>query len=91
MVQGGVLRIVDATCFRVLYTTDNWATKAELDAQSLGRVGCFADIPIAADQSSNIVFTLHWPAQDRWLGRNYEVVVHTIPPAQGSVAQKPQV
>jgi glucoamylase len=91
VVQGGVLRIVDATCFSVLYTTDNWATKTQMDARALGRVGCFADIPVAADQTSSIVFTLHWPAEDRWLGRNYEVVVHAVPPAQGTAAEKPKV
>jgi glucoamylase len=91
VVQGGVLRIVDATCFSVTYSTDNWATKTQLDAHTLGRVGCFADIPIAADQTGSIVFTLYWPGDDRWLGRNYEVVVHAVPPAEGTPAEKPKV
>jgi glucoamylase len=91
IVQGGVLRIVDAAQFTVVYTTDNWVTKNQLDAQSLGRIGCFADIPIAADQAGSIVFTLHWPEPDRWVGRNYEVAVHAIPPPQQSTAEKPKV
>jgi glucoamylase len=37
VVQGGVLRIVDATSFSVVYTTDNWATKTQVEARSLGR------------------------------------------------------
>ncbi len=91
IVQGGVLRIVDAEDFVVLYTVDNWATKTELDSQSLGRIGCFADIAIAAGQTGSIVFTLRWLEPDRWLGRNCEVVIHAIPPPQPSAAEKPKV
>ena len=64
---------------RINWTLNRWA------------IGCFADIPIAAGQTGSIVFTLHWPEQDRWLGRNYEVVVHAIPPAQQSLTEKPRV
>jgi glucoamylase len=91
ILQGGVLRIVDAVSFRVVYTTDNWATKTQVEARSLGRVGSFVDIPIKADQTGSIVFTMHWADGDRWLGRNYEVTVHEIPPMQGSTAEKPNV
>ena len=91
IVQGGVLRILDAACFSVVYTTDNWATKTQLDAHTLGSVGCFADIPVAAHQTGSIVFTLHWPEQDRWLGHDYEVAVHTVTPDQGTAAEKPKV
>jgi glucoamylase len=91
VVQGGVLRIVDATCFSVIYTTDNWASKTEVEARSLGRIGCFVDLSVKADQTGTIIFTMHWPEQDRWLGRNYEVAVHAIPPGQGSAADKPKV
>jgi glucoamylase len=82
---------VDAQPFAVVYTTDNWATKKQVHAHSLGRIGCFVDIPIAADEAGSIVFTMHWPAADRWLGRNYEVIVHAIPPAQQPTTEKPKV
>ncbi|MGA7155720.1 MAG: glycoside hydrolase family 15 protein [Acidobacteriaceae bacterium] len=91
VVQGGALRIVDATRFSVVYSTNNWATKVQLDAHSLGNIGSFADIPVAADQTGSIVFTMHWPEDDRWLGRNYEVAVHAHPVAQGPEAEKPKV
>jgi glucoamylase len=91
VVQGGVLRIVDATAFCVVYTTNNWATKTQVEARSLGRIGSFVDIPIKADQMGSIVFTMHWPEEDRWLGRNYEVPVHVIPPPQASAGEKPKV
>lgn len=90
VVQGGALRIVDAMRFTVVYTTDNWATKIELDAHSLGRIGCFADIPVASDEVGSIIFTLHWPEPDRWIGHNYEVVIHEVPPTQGTAAEKPK-
>jgi glucoamylase len=89
-VQGGTLRIMDATRFTVVYTTDNWATKIDLEARVIGHLGAFADIPIASDQTGSIIFTLHWPEEDRWLGRNYEVTVHAETPTQGTAAEKPK-
>jgi glucoamylase len=90
VVQGGTLRIVDSDRFTVVYSTDRWATKTDLEAHCLGRVGCFADIPIAADQTGSIVFTLHWPEQNRWLGRNCEVAVVAESPSQGTEAERPR-
>ncbi len=94
VVQGGTLRIVDVRSFSVVYTTDQWASKLEIDSRSLGRVGCFADIPIALEQTGRIVFTLHWressQESSQWLGRNYEVVIHTQAEIQGGIADKPK-
>jgi glucoamylase len=90
VVQGGTLRIVDSGLFTVVYTTDHWATKTDLEAHSLGQVGCFADIPIAADQTGSIVFTLHWPEQNRWLGRNCEVAIAAETLSQGTEADRPR-
>jgi hypothetical protein len=75
----------------VIYTTDNWASKTEVEARSLGRIGCFVDIAVKCDQAGSIIFTMHWAEGDRWLGRNYEVAVHVIPPMQSSAAEKPKV
>ena len=91
VVQGGALRIMDPEQFTVVYTTDNWATKTELEAQPMEMLGAFADIPVGADQTGNIVFTLYWPKQDRWLGSNFEVGVHAQPVSQGTAADKPKV
>ncbi len=90
VVQGGTLRIVDAQRFTVVYTTNNWATRIELIAQSLGRMGSFADIPVGADETGSILFTLHWPEQDKWLGHNYEVAVHEQPATQSGAGEKPK-
>ncbi len=82
---GLTLRIVDPQSFRVTYTTDQWATKADLDSDVLGYPGSFADIPTRPDQTGSIVFTLSWPVEgkpDRWLGRNIEVDI--LPPSPPS-------
>jgi glucoamylase len=90
VVQGGTLRIMDQLAFRVVYTTDAWATKSELNSRVVGRPGAFADIPTTAGQQGSILFTLYWPEQDRWLGRNFEVSVLQAPSAQGTAAEKPK-
>ncbi len=90
VVQGGTLRIVDSNLFSIVYSTDNWATKIDREAHSLGRVGCFIDIPIAADQTGSIVFTLHWTEQNRWLGHNCEVAIAAESPSQGTEADRPR-
>jgi glucoamylase len=81
---------MDAARFSVIYTMDNWVTKATLDARIVGRPGAFADIPVANDQSGSIVFTLFWPEQNRWLGQNYEINIHAEVPSQGTAADKPK-
>ena len=90
MVQGGTLRIMDRERFRVVYTEDNWATKHEVDSRVVGAPGSYVDIQTAWNQAGSIVFTLYWPVQDRWLGRNYEVTVHEQAQPQQPVAMKPK-
>jgi glucoamylase len=96
IVQGSTLRIMDAEPFRVVYTMDNWATKAELDATAVGRLGAFVDIATAAQPASGedgnspkIIFTLFWPGNNRWLGQNYEVMLSEQPMPQTVAADKP--
>jgi len=93
---GSTLRIMDAQPFRIVYTLDNWATKTEIDATSVGRLGAFVDIATTAPQdpgadgnNQKIIFTLHWPAADRWLGRNCEVMLSEQPMPQTIAADKP--
>jgi len=90
VVQGGTLRIMDATRFTVIYTMDNWATKTSLEARLIGRPGAYADIAIAAEQNGSVVFTLFWQEENRWLGRNYEINIHSEVPLQGTAADKPK-
>jgi glucoamylase len=59
----------------VKYSMDNWATSATMESRMVGYPGSYADIPTVAGQAGTIVFTLYWPGQDKWLGRNFEVAV----------------
>jgi len=90
MVQGGTLRIMDAQHFRVTWTADNWATKNALDSRSVGRPGSFVDIQTTPSQTGSIIFTLFWPEDNRWLGRNYEVTINAEPVPQGTADTKPK-
>jgi len=90
MVQGGTLRIMDAEQFRVTWTMDGWATKTVQEAKVIGRPGAFLDIQTPHDFTGSIVFTMFWPDESRWLGRNYEVTVNAEPVPQGTAATKPK-
>ncbi|WP_260735016.1 glycoside hydrolase family 15 protein [Tunturiibacter lichenicola] len=82
ILSGHTLRIVDREHFHVVYTYDNWATTLKLDSRSVGYSGSFVDIPTGKDQVGKITFTLAWPVEgqkDRWLGRNIDVAIHTVP------------
>jgi glucoamylase len=96
IMQGSTLRIMDANPFHIVYTLDNWATKAELDATVVDGLGGFVDIATTAQpassangNSSKIIFTLYWPGSDRWLGHNYEVMLSEQPMPQVVAANKP--
>jgi glucoamylase len=91
MLHGKTLRIMDAEAFRVVYSTDNWATKSAIDSRSVGRPGSFVDIATAEDQTGSIVFTLHWADGDRWLGYNCQVDLLSEAPQQTVAAEKPMV
>ena len=75
LAAGMTLRVVDTVRFRMLYSTDNWATSVTLESHPVGYAGFFADVATVAGQAGRIVFTFYWPGQDKWLGRNFEVVV----------------
>jgi glucoamylase len=90
VVQGSSLRIMDANRFTVTYTFDQWATKGEVEARMVGRMGCFVDIPIGLKRTGAIVFTLYWPEENRWLGHNCTVEIHAENPMQTSAADKPR-
>jgi glucoamylase len=81
---GYTLRIVDPEHFRVVYSTDNWATTHTAISTTVGVPGSFADIPTAPSQSGGtIVFTMAWPGdaddghETRWLGRNIEISIYS--------------
>ncbi len=73
LVSGLMLRIMDAARFRVVYTFDDWATSVTIDSRNVGYPGSYADIQTTPEQTGKIIFTLHWPGDNRWLGKNLEV------------------
>jgi glucoamylase len=95
MMLGSTLRIMDAQPFHVVYTLDNWATKTETDATVVDSLATFVDIATTmpsdagATSSEKIIFTLFWPAENRWLGRNLEVMLSAQPMPQTAAADKP--
>ena len=90
MVCGGTLRIVDAEPFIAVWTADEWKTTNRTESLAVDHSGAFADIPATPGVTGVISFTMYWPAQDRWLGRNYDVTVHSEQPAQMPASRKPQ-
>ncbi len=72
---GHILRILDRDAFRVVWSTDDWQTTNHTESKSVGYPGFFADVSTSAAQAGSLVFTLFWPQQGRWLGKNYTVAV----------------
>ena len=75
MISGLMLRIMDPQRFRVTYTFDDWVTQTTLESRTVGYPGSYADINTAPNHSGKIIFTLYWPSEDRWLGRNHEITL----------------
>lgn len=89
MVQGGTFRIVDSQPFEVVWTVDGWASQTTTQSSIVGPPGSFADICITPQTIGKLIFTLHWPGQDRWLGRNVEVSITAVP-VQTDTSVKPK-
>jgi glucoamylase len=86
---GQSLRIIDRDRFRVVWSLDGWATAHTQDSRVVGYPGSYVDIPTSEGQTCTIVFTLFWPGQDRWLGRNCEVKVVSEQPETMPAEEKP--
>jgi glucoamylase len=72
---GLTFRILDPNPFRVVWTMDDWNTVTHTDSQVVGHPGSYVDIKTAPNQTGTIIFTLYWPAENRWLGRNISIAV----------------
>ncbi len=83
---GNTLRVLDAEAFRLVWTADDWATKGETDAQRVGALGSFADLPTTAEQTGSLKFTLFFPERNEWLGQDLTV---TITPPKSETAATP--
>ena len=73
---GQVLRVGDHAKFRLVSTMDNWANTESLDSTAIGPNFFQADIPTAAEQvGTTISFSMEYPEENRWVGRNYDVAI----------------
>ncbi|MGC2637642.1 MAG: glycoside hydrolase family 15 protein [Acidobacteriaceae bacterium] len=73
MPAGKTLRITSASRFRVIWSSDQWHTTQTLESTQLGYAGSYADLPTIPGQAGVLLFTLFWPDENRWEGRNFEV------------------
>ncbi len=89
MLQGGTLRVVDSNAFELVWSADKWATMHRDPSREVGPAGSFVDVVTGPDQTGTIDFTIFWPGDGRWLGRNYGVTIYTEEPEQGVAATKP--
>ncbi len=71
---GETLRILDERRFELVWSVDAWQTKQTTMSRSLGSAGFCADIP-TRPETGKLLWTLHWPEPDTWLGYNVEVQV----------------
>jgi glucoamylase len=76
---GKTLRITSAERFQLTWSPDGWQTTHVLDSTQVGYAGSYADVPTTPDQTGSLTFTLFWPDENRWEGRNFEVILE--PPA----------
>jgi glucoamylase len=72
---GDTLRILDENHFEVIWSHDGWQTMHTAGSRSLGSAGFCADVATALDQAGSLLWTLHWPERDHWLGYNVDIQV----------------
>jgi glucoamylase len=75
---GCTLRIQAPEAFRLRWSRDEWQIIDETPSNPTPLGVEFVDIPVAPDQRAPIRFTLFWPAEGRWEGRDYEVAIETL-------------
>ncbi len=73
MPAGKTLRITAASRFRATWTADGWKTTNVLDSTQAGYAGSYADLATEPGQTGALTFTLYWPDEDRWEGRDFDV------------------
>jgi glucoamylase len=78
MRAGKNLRVVAEGRFRILSSFDGWVTVNAQESRNIGFPGSFADVAVPDTQSGPISFTLFWPGENRWEGKNFDIEV--LPP-----------
>lgn len=73
--RGKRLHVLDREWFEVHWTTDDWSTQHCTRGTLIGYPGFAAELPLPPDFEGKVELTLHWPNDDRWVGRNFTVEV----------------
>jgi glucoamylase len=72
---GATLRVVAFNRFRILWTVDGWKTVNTQESVHVGFPGAFSDVHVPGTQNGSLSFTLFWPGENRWEGRNFDVEI----------------
>jgi glucoamylase len=77
MVEAGtILRMQATSPFLVRWTTDDWQHSADTPSRTTAMGIDYADIA-APNRSISLTFTFLWVDEDRWEGKEYNVLVRT--------------
>ncbi len=72
---GKILRIQAPASFRLHWTTNEWKKVNDTDAASTAVGIHFVDIKVSKKQKAPVRFTFYWPHEDRWEGKDFDVLV----------------
>ena len=64
--------------FAVVWTVDDWKTVRTNESATVGYAGHFADLETEPGKAGKVIFTLRWTENDRWEGRNFEVLLEPV-------------
>jgi glucoamylase len=73
---GKVLRIELLGMAFIHWSTDNWQTVTDTEANETGLGVYIVDLPVdSMPPETTLIFTIHWSASDAWEGTNYSVKI----------------
>jgi glucoamylase len=72
---GFTLRVLCDASFRLRWSIDGWGTFEDTPARSTRLGFHFADIGVPEQGREPVRFTLYWPEESRWEGRDYSVEI----------------
>jgi len=73
------LVVLDPAGFELVWSVDGWQTVQHTQATELGLAGFNVQLPKeVTEHAEKIVFTMHWPGENRWAGQNFEVKIDGV-------------
>jgi glucoamylase len=74
--RGKTLRLVLLTPALVHWSIDSWKTSQDTNTRDTGLGTYILDLPTKSlPPGAQVLFTFHWPQENRWEGKDYSVVV----------------